>query len=429
MDVLLINLPTDRWYKKTLAKKSSMPPVGLLYLATVLHNNNYKVKVIDFAIESILKDQFRELLDQNKPKIIAMSTYNESWQALKIFTKITKSILPECKIVAGGAFATFCFTDIFAETQIDYVIRGEGDYAMLKLCNIIFKRVNENIETISGIVYRKKNNELYINNSIERISDLDQLPFIKRDLIDLKKYTIPFTISTARGCPGDCIFCSSRAFWGKKVYIRSARNIFQEIMHIYKKYKSKQFYIADDTFTASPRRVEEFCKLILESKIDFDWSCESRANVVTDELCKRIVDAGCGKVQIGLESADNEILQKLKKRVTIEQIENAVKLLYKYKLNIVVSFIIGNAHDTHETMKKTLDFARHLKIDYNAFTVCSINTPFPGTEQYARAEEFKLKIYSENWSDYCLNNAIISTPYLTKEEIQDYYLKGLSLKV
>ena len=115
-DILFINLPTNNWYKDKLAKSNSMPPLGLLYVATYAQNNGYKVKVLDFAVENFTLDSFLETLKTCNPRIIGMSTYNEAWDAQKILCKHIKETLPESYIFAGGAFATFCYEDILKDS-------------------------------------------------------------------------------------------------------------------------------------------------------------------------------------------------------------------------------------------------------------------------------------------------------------------------
>ncbi|SFB30603.1 B12-binding domain-containing radical SAM protein [Clostridium frigidicarnis] len=427
IDVLLINLPTTSWYKEKFAQSNGMPPLGLLYIGTVLKESNYKVKIIDFAVEKFTKESFSNTLNELNPKLIGMSTYNESWKAQKLLCELIKEVLPSSKIFAGGAFATFCYKDILMDSKTDYIIQGEGEHSVLHLCDAIFERNNEKLENVPGIVFKIHNEELYINESMERIEDLDKLPFPDRSLVDLNKYLIPYTISTSRGCPGACIFCSSRAFWGKKVKMRSAKSVFDELMDLNKKYGTTVFYITDDTFTASSKRVYEFCKMIKESNINFLWGCESRADIITEELMSMLSECGCKKIQIGLESADNNILKKLNKLVTIEQIENGISLAHKYGMHISASFIVGHAFDTDETIQKTISFAKYIQSKYGAYVMGSVNTPFPGTEQYYKAEELGIKIHSNTWDNFKLNNPIISTKSISIEKLRYYYEKIVAL--
>lgn len=130
-----------------------------------------------------------------------------------------------------------------------------------------------------------------------------------------------------------------------------------------------------------------------------------------------------------MESADNNILKGLKKKVTIEQIENAIKLAYKYHMHITASFIIGHAEDTKETIEKTLNFAEFIQKEYGVNVVGSINTPFPGTEQYNKCEEYGIEILTDDWNNFRLNNAIINTKNITANELRYYYNKVLELQM
>lgn len=425
LDVVLFNLPTTGWYKKKFSESNSMPPLGLLYIATTLEENGYTVKVIDFAVENLKKEDLIAMLKESNPKIIGMSTYNESWNAQKILSKLAKEILPNVKVFAGGAFASFCYEDILYNSDTDYIIKGEGEYSVLKLCNSVIKNNSENLSTIPGIIFIEDNK--IVKKECERITDLDKLPFPNRRLTGLTKYVLPYTISTSRGCPGDCIFCSSRAFWGKSVKMRSSRNIFDEVMYLYEEFKTTCFYITDDTFTASYKRVLEFCNMIKNTNIKFVWGCESRADIVNEKLIKLLSESGCKKIQFGMESADNDILKKLKKHVTIEQIEEAVRLAHKYGMHISVSYIIGHAFDTKETVEKTIEFAQYLQLKYGVYVMGSVNTPFPGTEQYDKSEELNIKIYSTDWNHYKLDNPIISTKNLSLEDLRYYQKKVVNI--
>jgi len=424
IDILFINLPTNNWYKEKLARSNSMPPLGLLYVATYAQKQGYKVKVIDFAVESLSENEFICVLANEAPRIVGLSTYNETWNAQKIMCGIIKRVLPTTKIFAGGAFATFCYEDVLIQSETDFVVRGEGEVVTLELCNYILGKKTIDLSKLKGLCYKRDNGTIQDNGIAERIKNLDALGIVPdRSLVDLSKYIMPFTISTSRGCPGECIFCSSKAFWGKKVYMRSSKSIFDEVIYLHDNFNALIFYITDDTFTASYNRVIDFCQMIKKSGIKFVWGCESRADILNENLVKTMTDAGCKKLQIGLESADNEILSKIKKKVTIEEIENGISLAHKNGLHVTASYIIGHAFDTHETINKTINFAMKLQNEYGAHVVGSVNTPFPGTEQYEKRNELEITVYEEDWNQYILSNPIISTRNISRDELRAYHRK------
>ena len=426
IDVLLLNLPTGTWYKKKLAEGNSMPPLGIMYIGTYLKKNNYTVKIIDLAVENLDENQFFQAIEECNTSIIGMSTYNESWNVQKILCRRIKQKYPNIIIAAGGAFATFCYEQVLNESMTDFVLRGEGEYVFCQLCDCLLRGKLKK-ENIKGLCYKNKEGSVIANANVERIKNLDQLPFPDRSLIKKEKYVLPYTISTSRGCPGQCIFCSSKSFWGKSVIMRSAENVYKEVMDIYEKYGANIFYITDDTFTASKKRCLEFCEMLRQSGISFVWGCESRADVINEEFIRILYESGCHKIQFGMESADNEILQRIKKHVTIEQIENAVMCAAKYNMHIQVSYIVGHAFDTEETVKKTISFAKHLSDDYGARVVCSVNTPFPGTEQYEKRKELGIEIKTDEWEKYLLNSPIINTKHLSINQLRYYLGEGQKL--
>lgn len=426
IDVLLLNLPTGTWYKKKLAEGNSMPPLGIMYIGTYLKKNNYTVKIIDLAVENLDENQFFQAIEECNPSIIGMSTYNEAWNVQKILCRRIKQKYPNIIIAAGGAFATFCYEQVLNESMTDFVLRGEGEYVFCQLCDCLLRGKLKK-ENIKGLCYKNKEGSVIANANVERIKNLDQLPFPDRSLIKKEKYVLPYTISTSRGCPGQCIFCSSKSFWGKSVIMRSAENVYKAVMDIYEKYGANIFYITDDTFTASKKRCLEFCEMLRQSGISFVWGCESRADVINEEFIRILYESGCHKIQFGMESADNEILQRIKKHVTIEQIENAVMCAAKYNMHIQVSYIVGHAFDTEETVKKTISFAKHLSDDYGARVVCSVNTPFPGTEQYEKRKELGIEIKTDEWEKYLLNSPIINTKHLSINQLRYYLGEGQKL--
>lgn len=426
IDVLLLNLPTGTWYKKKLAEGNSMPPLGIMYIGTYLKKNNYTVKIIDLAVENLDENQFFQAIEECNPSIIGMSTYNEAWNVQKILCRRIKQKYPNIIIAAGGAFATFCYEQVLNESMTDFVLRGEGEYVFCQLCDCLLRGKLKK-ENIKGLCYKNKEGSVIANANVERIKNLDQLPFPDRSLIKKEKYVLPYTISTSRGCPGQCIFCSSKSFWGKSVIMRSAENVYKEVMDIYEKYGANIFYITDDTFTASKKRCLEFCEMLRQSGISFVWGCESRADVINEEFIRILYESGCHKIQFGMESADNEILQRIKKHVTIEQIENAVMCAAKYNMHIQVSYIVGHAFDTEETVKKTISFSKHLSDDYGARVVCSVNTPFPGTEQYEKRKELGIEIKTDEWEKYLLNSPIINTKHLSINQLRYYLGEGQKL--
>ncbi|MFR3729252.1 B12-binding domain-containing radical SAM protein [Lacrimispora sp.] len=427
-DVLLINVPMDRVLKtrKEHSKLTSMPPLGMLYIISSLEAAGFHVSFIDFSVEMFDRENFLDYLKLMAPKIVGISTYVESWKIQNSVASHIRKIVPEAVIVAGGYCASFAYKEMLQTNYYDYIIRGEGEFSYISLCNHLILHKGS-INKVNNLVYQVDGK--IIMNDFERISDLDQLPYPAREVLDLNRYSYPFTISTARGCPGRCIFCSAHAFWGDKVVMRSSQSVVNEIREVYLTFGLKDFFIIDDTFTLKPARTLEFCKLLNELSRELDvtfvWGCESRVDVVKSDnyLLKTMKDAGCNMVQFGMESGNDSVLKSIKKNITYEQVYHAAQMAYEAGLKMNISFMIGHHMDTMDTIKETIRKAVDLKQKFHANMVFSINTPYPGTELRNQLEELGVNLIVDDFSKLKMNDSAIRTAYLTANDIK----KGFSL--
>lgn len=417
-DVVLINIPSTKGNKKIIREIVTMPPLGQMYIASHLIKEGFTVDMMDMCVSSITQEAFIDYLKDRDPAVIGISSFYESWSALKVLCKVIKDNFPSIVLCVGGHCSTISYNQLLDEMSIDYVILGEGEYALGQLCHSVINK-NVNIDNINGIAY-------YSNDTVkvsqpDRICNLNDLVFPNRDLLPLDKYVYPITISTARGCTGNCMFCSSKAFWHNKVVFREPENILEEVLYIKNKYNYNEFFIVDDTFTMIPDRAIKFCELLKKTSEKFYWFCESRADVIDEKLLRILWDSGCVKIQFGMESGNDEILKKIGKNVTTAQIENAVRLATEIGMDTNVSFIIGHAFDTYETMQQSIDFAIRLRKLYGANVLCSINTPYPGTRLYHDHDKLGVTIHTTNWDLYTMNNAVISTNNFSSQDLRNIF--------
>lgn len=427
VDILFITPPTSRGYKKVMAEKASMPPLGQMYISSNLKKHGYSVDILDMSVKFYNKEQLVEHLLKVNPKVIGMSTFIESWSAMKLLAELIKEILPNVKLIAGGHCANYEYERILQHMNFDYILFGESEYSFLELCDFLIKSVGE-LENIKGIAYLNEDKKVHFTEIRCRIKNLDTLPFPDRSLIDFSKYTYPITISTSRGCPGKCIFCSSKSFWGNRIYFRSSENIYKEVKYINEHFKTNEFFIIDDAFTANKQRALEFCKLLKSDAQNYIWGCESRADIVDLELIENLALSGCKRIQFGMESSNNEILSQIGKNVTIEEIEDAVKLASARGMLVNVSFIIGHPFDTHKTVQDTIDFAIYLQETYGANVIGSLLTPYPGTDIYHNADKYGIEILSRDYNRYTMNDPIINTKHLNQNDYRVYLDQFLSRK-
>lgn len=416
--IALISCPSEDYISNVEEeRKKRFPHLGLLYLATYLQRFGHEIKVFDFWQRGIDWKAFLEEMDRLDPALIGFEVLTEACDLSIELTRRLKDRYPESLSVWGGSFPTFTYEELLQNRSIDFIVRFEGERVLHKLVNHVVQPASQPLEEVKGLVYRR-DGAVIANPREDPISDFDSLPFPDRSILSLDEYEFPYTISSTRGCPSGCTFCCARAFWPGKVRYRSAESIFREVKTLYETYGSFEFVVVDDTFTAVPERTMDFCRRIQEAGIRVVWSCESKADVVNRELLEAVYKAGCREIQFGIESGCPDILRRLRKGVTVEQIRNAFHLAHDIGYYCIGSFIIGHPWDTMDTMKRTLDFVLDLRSRYHGAMYVSTNTPFPGCYQYEHAEELGLTIHAKNWSEFRLNNPILSGPHFTLDELR-----------
>lgn len=408
MKVLFVNPP------QTASKYKFMgviaPPLGIAYMAGVLQENNIDVEILDASAEDMdFKDVEKELL-KRKPDLVALTALTPTIGRALETAQVVKETLPDSIVVMGGYHPTFNFLETLEDENVDIVIRGEGEYIMLNLVQALENQ--SSLHDVKGIVFEDKNSkEIVVNPEAPLIQDLDELPFPALNLLPMDKYllldmdTHMTTMITTRGCPMQCSFCSSAAMHGKKIRERSVENIVDEIEYLKTNYDIDTIAFMDDTFTLKKRKVMAICDEILKRNIEIMWGCTSRVDTLDEKLLKKMKEAGCITIFIGVESADQQQLDNMCKNTTIAKIENAFKIARKLKIRTIASVALGMPGDTKEIMNKTVKFVHKLKPNY---AIYSLATPYPGTRFYKEAFEKNL-IKIKDWSKYTLITPILET--------------------
>lgn len=434
-DIFLIYPTYSSWYIELFQNKEAKdmrfnmprcPPFGILYIASYLRSNGYNVDVRDLSTDKIKKSEFIKMLEAINPKIVGLSVVSENYISALQFCEAIKEWNSNTITVLGGPHVTFMDKNVCNNKCVDIIVRNEGELTFLELADYFignnFRRKSNSLNNIKGITFSDANGEIVRTIKRPFIENLDLLPFPARDLINLDNYLVEGGIITSRGCPGACIFCAASALSGGKYRMRSVDNILTEIEQLTEVYGCKYIHILDDTFTAVPERTEEFCKKKTEKGLEFKWYCESRADVGSYDLFKKMAESGCFEVQFGVESGSEEVLKSIRKNVTLEQIENSVRWAREAGISdIICSFIIGHYTDTHDTVQETISFAEHLHYDYGVYPIFSMNTIYPGTYMFKNYEKLGVKIHTTDWSSNLMTSSTISTKYLSRDDIQRYY--------
>ena len=378
----------------------SFLPLGLGYIAAILRKNNFDVKVFDLLIDKKSDDEVLNFIKYFLPSIIGFSAVTPVVNSAYRLAEKIKKTFPDIFLIIGGPHAS-ALPEEPLNNFFDFVIIGEGENTIIDLLNNL-----NNPEKVKGIAY-KQNGNMQITEPREFITALDDLPFPARDLFpELKLYRgqealgsrVPVgSILTSRGCPFSCTFCF-KAIFGNKFRARSPENILLEWIHLIKDYKVKEIAIVDDSFTTDVNRVIKFCDLLIKEKLKVRWSCPNgiRIDIGDIDMLEKMKEAGCYRVALGIESGNQEVLDKIGKRIKIEQIIKMVENCKRVGIKTMGFYMLGNPGEDEKTMQQTIDFAKKLRTDYAQFL---LPIPYPRTKMY---EEIKKngKIFITDWSQY-----------------------------
>jgi len=340
-----------------------------MYLAAVIEKNGYHVKIIDNFLEKLNQINLSKKILNYNPDIVGISIgCINFYEGLRI-AKLVKTI-SNAFVVIGGPHATIRANIFIKYPEIDAVVIGEGEYTLLEIIERLQK--GQSLEGCKGCYY-KENGKIIYNPLRKRIENLDELPFPARHLVKYRNYprTYSFgdlkppvdTISTSRGCPFNCAFCSSRFIWGNIYRYRSSKNIVDEIELLVNNYRTKSIYFREDNFTLNRKRVIEICDELIKRNIKIEWECSSRVDLVDKDLLKKMHEAGCKFIWYGIESGSPRTLERIQKGITVEKSRRAVKITRENGIKVGGSFMIGIPGETKDDILMTYHFIKELVLD------------------------------------------------------------------
>ncbi len=374
MDVLLINLAElideNGKEKDYMIPQILVPPLGLLYMGQILSDNGYDVKVYDQPVTGVNNKEIMKVVKRLDPKIVGFSVLADNiWTTFDLFKRI-KDWNPNIITAAGNYFATYFPEKLMNEIDIDFCVRGEGEFSFLNLVNYIFKKKTD-FKDLKGLTYRE-NNTIKSTPLPESLKNLDDLPIPNRKLIDFN-YGIDqraTSIITSRGCPFQCRFCNNPTVMGKPWRPRSAENVVEEVK-LMKDQGYKDIFFIDDNFTLSQKRIFKICAGIKKNKLDdLNYHGDCRVDNVSLIMFRALVSCNFKQILFGIESANQRILDYYRKGITVSQAEQAVKIAKKARMELVFgSFIFGAPDETYAEALKTLKFALKLKLHYTVLQI------------------------------------------------------------
>lgn len=400
------------------------PPIELASIAAVLRRGGAAVRIADYPARGAGWADFTHDLKNFQPDLVLVNvvtaTHAQDFQALALAKETLGAAA--VRTLAKGEYMEARGEQTLAERpEVDFGLHGEVEEVLADLA------AGAPLEGLPGLIWRREGSgEVVRNPGRPLLEDLDLLPIPARDLLENGLYRSPETgniltvIQGNRGCPSKCIFCPAGIMSGFKVRYRSAALVFQEIEECVQRFGIREFLFHGDTFTLNKKWLLELCDLIIASGLKIHWGCNSRVDTMDDERAERLRRAGCWVVAFGVESGDQEILDKMKKGQRVERAREAIATCKRHGLRTHAFFVIGTPWETRQTLARTLAFARDLGTDFFDFNIAY---PLPGTELHQITTEAGLFEEAPAGAGYAA--AAVRTHALTSAELTAWRKRAL----
>ncbi len=367
--------------------------IGIASMASFLRQNGANVLVQDPHAEHLDLQQTVHKILSTSPDIVGLPAYTEEIQQTASITSHLKSNNPDILTVVGGPHISALPTDTLRQfPSIDIGVIGEGEYTFLDII------MGTDLHDTDGIVFRD-NDKITLARPRDLIPSLDDLPFPAWDLYQLKNYRDVLPVEPLRGCPYPCVFCY-RAL-GRKVRYKSPMRVVDEIEWNIKVYGTTSYRFLAGTFPLDRDHAIEICNEILDRDLRITWGASSRVDTLDAKLLGIMKNAGCTRLQIGIESGDAEILAQCAKSIDFQDTEDILETCRRLNISIGANYILGLPYETKQTIKKTFRLSIKLR-KYVRSSNFAILVPYPGTEVYRMASDGigGIKLRSKNWSEY-----------------------------
>ncbi len=385
MKVLLVNpFQVELVQKKGRIYNRTWTPLDLAYCGAILEQDGIEVAILDANAEQLGP---REVAARAKgyDKVFITSTSLDRWQCphldIQPFLKTVhalNAVVPEVFVM--GSHGTVKPEEMLEETRARAVLRGEPETTVRELCSgLPFNQVR-------GITWRDGGK--VVHNQDQKPVQMEQLPMPAFHLLPMHQYHYEllggnFTLfEMSRGCASKCTFCLLKTY-GVGVRKKSVERLVAEVEYGVKNFGIKTAYFMDLEFTVLRKQVVEFCKILIEKKLDFTWCCQTRLDLVDEELLALMKKAGCRLIHTGVEAGSEEVLRIVDKGITMPQIEKGMRLIHQAGIETACFFIMGFPESGKDEMGNIVSLAKRLGPTYALFHVAA---PYPGTRLYEQVK-------------------------------------------
>lgn len=397
-------------------------PIYLAYAASVLRDDGLDVRFLDGIVHELDIQAFAERVAQIGPALVAIECSTPSINFDLATAAAVKEAIPGVRTAMIGSHSTYFHREMLEEyPQVDFILRGEFEYTLRDLARVLAG--GGDLATVEGLSYRQ-NGAARATPARPLEMEMDRFPFPDRAIVPNADYRsavfeggTPTTMITSRGCPAYCTFCLwPETMYGHRFRARSAENVVAEIEQAVTDHGVDEIYFDDDTFTFGRRRLMEIMDLIRERGLHnrMQWRCQSRVDTVDRESLIAMRDAGCNYIYFGIESGSQELLDRMRKGISLEKVRETFALCKQVGIKRQAFFLFGMPGETKETIQQSIDLAKELAPDSVQFAVAIAH---PGTRLY---EEAKAKgwLRAEAWEDFAAERAMIETPELSLAQVE-----------
>jgi anaerobic magnesium-protoporphyrin IX monomethyl ester cyclase len=365
-------------------------PVGITYVSAYMKKHGFNVFTVNLEFDKRNTEQaLKDIIVSNNIGCVCVSGLSRDYSRVKDIVDISNGIDSSIITVVGGGIITGDPEPAMIALGADIGVVGQGEETMVELATAI--NADSNLHDILGLIYKRRkfdricveSDEFSFTGFRKDVSDLDFLPFPDYEGFDYDKYLKQIDnentfIVASRSCPFKCTFCFHPS--GDRYRKRSIDNIFVEIEYLHSKYGINNLVVSDELFSPKRSRIIDFCNKI--KNYDFTWACQLRVSDVDESLLGIMKDSGCVNISFGVESVDDDVLESMDKKITSDQIKQALLLTHKSGIEIQGGLIFGDVRETLSTAHNSLswnDKHLHYGLELNMIQV------FPGTILYENA--------------------------------------------
>ena len=411
------------------------PPLGLAYLAAATFDAGGECRVVDMEPERMSASDLLSLIAEYRPNLVGLTATSPVYHNAQRLAGEIKRRFPEIPLAIGGVHATIVGRQVLEDCEsFDLAVVGEGEETMREIVRAL--ATGGGMAGISGVIFRS-GNEIVKNAPRPLRAELDDTLRPARRSLNLGLYhhylpgkgLIPYaTIFTSRGCPYRCTFCSQHTMYGRRVRWRSIESVIAELHEIVDELGIHHVIMMDETLTLDRKRTLALCQAIKDEGLDFTWEGWTHAATVDEELLRAMKSAGLIRLSFGIESGDPEVLERIKKNVTLEQIRRAFEIAAKVGIETRGSAILGHPFETRQTAWRTINFVRSISECQQIFL--NVACPYPGTELYEYAVSGKggMRLLTNDYARYKrYGDPVISVNDLGPKDLKRLQAVGLVL--